>query len=789
MFTLLAAPFAGAATGDRSDPMAQRYARALAFAPWNVGAALQNAAINAQWSQDGKLLWYVLKRADNHELVVREADSGRIRVAAPIVSALAGWAKKGGSPIDADSLWNADPLLLSPSGDFELTFGKQRIRCPANGTDCTAVEGGVAPAPGDVVSPDRRHAAFTRSYNLWLRDLTDGSEHQVTRDGTREFPYASPTEQFRAIMLGMPGPPQLPATVMWSPDSRRLVTVRLDQRRIPDFTIVEQVPPDALLPRVHQFKYNFLTQPERVTQQLYLVDVPTGSMREVDLPPAKLTVDSAVLLKNLWWRADGKEFAVAIFDLSDRHADLFKINAATAATTRVFRESADYRVRIYSELGPAPAVHLLRNGDLIWFSERDGFGHLHLIDGKTGNAKRVLTPGPSAVHRLLHVDEDRGIVYYSAGGNTTGPDPYRTSVFAVRVDGGSPKLLTKENAIHEVVSQMIGVEPPLPAYRRGFSPDGGRFISTHSTLGEPEVTVLRDASGKVIAELSRATLAPALAVMRRRAPEKFSVPAPAGDEALHGVLFFPSDFDSSKKYPVIDAIYNGQQVVEHPRTFSTALVGFAGAQALAELGCIVAVMDGRGTPLRSAAFLDAAGRSRDQVESIGDHVHALRRLAADRPYLDLERVGVTGYSNGGYAALRAMLAFPDFFKVGVSVNGSHDLRKYIPHGGENWIQKQDDQTFETALAFAANQDFAANLRGQLLFIVGGMDTNVPLANTLGVVQALIDHGKDFELALVPRMGHGFEQDRFAVRKQWSFFARHLLGVAAPTDGAEWSPDP
>lgn len=768
----------GAVANDA--PMEQRYARACLMTPWNAKAAIRNADVRAQWSEDGRLLWHVLAREDGHDIVVREVETGRIRHRADLSEALAGWALITGSSIQPEALDSGDAVLLSPSGEFELSHGGARYRCPLTGDRCVQLTGRVAARPGDVVSPDGRRAAFVREHDLWLRDLSTGRETQLTRDGSRLRPYATPSEQMQAVMLGVPLPSVLPAAVLWSPDSRRLVTVRIDQSRVPDYTLVEHVPRDVLLPRAHTFKYNFLTQSERVMQDLLIVEIDTTAVRPVALPAESLISDTSVLLRRIWWRSDGEEFAVAVLAPSERFADVYKVDPRSGSARRLLREESPYRVRIASELGPAPAVHLLPDGDLIWFSERDGYGGLYLIDGGSGTAKRRLTPDSTAVHRLLYVDESRRVVYYSAGGSTHGPDAYRAAVYSVRFAGAEARRLTQEAADHTVESEMIGFHPPTPQWRLGFAPGGRHFVSTHSTPMRPEVTVLRRADGRVVAELARASVAPAIAAFRRD-PESFVVSAPEGDEGLHGVMYFPADFDPARKYPVVDAIYNGQQVAIHPRTFSGALLNSASAQALAELGFIVVQLDARGTPLRSSAFLDFAARSRDQVESIGDHVHAIRTLAASRPYLDLERVAVVGNSNGGYAALRAMLAYPDFFKVGVVANGSHDLRKYLPHGGENWVQKGPDPDFESALKFTANQEHVASLRGNLLLIVGGMDANVPMANSFGVAQALIDAGKDFDMVVVPRMGHGFGQNRFAVRKQWAFLVRQLLGQGLPAD--------
>jgi dipeptidyl aminopeptidase/acylaminoacyl peptidase len=350
-------------------------------------------------------------------------------------------------------------------------------------------------------------------------------------------------------------------------------------------------------------------------------------------------------------------------------------------------------------------------------------------------------------------------------------NPYFASIFRLRSDGAGLTRLTHSPDHHDVRPPPLFGLRNLPGESLGFSPDGRYFISRQTTPHDPEVTQLRRADGEIVAELGRASLAPEIARHYVR-PEAFSVRAPEGSERLYGLIFFPADFDPQRSYPVVDAIYNGQQVVETPRNFTRTVT--SGAQALAELGFIVVVLDPRGTPQRSNAFHEfAATEPRDQVASIADHVHVLRSLARTRPYMDLSRVGIYGVSNGGYAALRAMLEFPEFFSAGVSVNGSHDLSLYLPHGGINWVQRREHETWSSALEAVANRNFASRLEGRLLIMIGAMDSNTVMANSLGVVQALIEHDKEFELAIVPLMGHSYAGSPFATRKMWEFFVRHL----------------
>lgn len=775
--TLAATWFVSAfATRAQAETIVERYDRASRFAAWNAETLLSNADLKPQWSRDGRALWYVVDSQEGREVVVRRADDGRILHKFDSDRFLASLAGQTQLAASWNALNAATPELSGDGRRFALTSQGKRYWCELATLACAAKNGEAGAQASEAISPDGRRAVFVRQYNLWVRDLQTGAERQLTTDGAPYRAYASPTERAAGIFMRFPVRDDLPPAVVWSPDSRRLVTVKVDQTELPWFSVVDQVPTDSLLPKVHTFRYGFATEPGQAHEELYVGDVVDGTLTRIEVATQPLGFDSTIFMRRAWWSADGQRLAIAIFPLSERWADLYSVDPASGAATRIHREESKDRVLIAGELQYPPPVALLSDGSVVWYSTRSGFGHLYRLDGATGRVLNAITNGPWPVHRLLFVDERAGWLYFLAGGDTYGPEPYFANVYRVRFDGSKLTRLTPEAGDHQVATQFIGLGAPPPPTTQGFSPDGRHFVDAYSSPLDPEVTVLRAADGRVVAELARARLSPVVAT-RYKKPERFVVPAPEGREALHGLLMFPSDFDPSRKYPVIDAIYNGSQVVEHPRRFARTV--FGEAQSLAELGFIVVIMDARGTPLRSQAFLDFAADHADQVGSIGDHVHAIRRLAEARPYMDLERVGLTGTSNGGYAALRGLLAYPDFFKVGVAVNGSHDLRKYMAAPSASSVKSNEDAV--EALRHRANQEFATNLRGKLLMILGGFDTNVPLAASFGVAQALIDAGKNFDVVVVPQMGHEMSYDRFAIRKQWDYFVQHLRGEAIPDD--------
>ena len=268
-------------------------------------------------------------------------------------------------------------------------------------------------------------------------------------------------------------------------------------------------------------------------------------------------------------------------------------------------------------------------------------------------------------------------------------------------------------------------------------------------------------------------------------PERFSALAADGKTPLYGVLFRPSDFDPAKRYPVIDNPYPGPQSRRTSPDLLQEVFSYNTAQAAAELGFIVIAMDGRGSQGRTKAFRDESYGGLGQAGHLDDHVAVIRELGRRYPYMDLDHVGIYGTSGGGYATVKALATFPDFFKVGVADAGNHDQRGYLAVWGETYNGPEDGTNYTAA----ANRLFAANITGKLFLLHGDMDSNVLPSHTLQVADALIKANRDFDLLIVPNAGHGTLEPRsYALRRAWDFLVRHLMGVEPPT-GYAFPPAP
>jgi len=649
--------------------------------------------------------------------------------------------------LDDGRFWYHD---LTPSGFqsvvVDLATGKQSI-----------VERGTLPPPRptpsttEVLSPDGKRAAFIRDYNLWVRDTATRAEKQLTTDGIKDFGYATNDAGWTHGDLPI---------LVWSPDSNKIATFQQDQRRVLESYLVET---NVGHPKLHAWKYPFVGDETAITIQRVVIDVPSARVVRFQMPPDdhRSTYIDDLALRGEWgdvqWDPNSAEIGFVSVSRDHKHVVFRVASAATGAVRDAFDEwRSDSFFGSVEGAGPN-WKYLGASHEVVWHSERDAWGHLYLYDAVTGKLKHKITSGDGPVVRLLRVDEKERFVYFLAGGKERGRDPYFQHLYRASLDSTGQTLLTPEDANHDI----------------SFSPDGRYFVDRYSTPAIPSVSVLRESSGKLVATLARADISK-LTAAGWKPPMPITVKARDGITELYGLLYRPSNFDPSKRYPIINHTY--PDGVVGPRSFAASR---GDSQSLAELGFIVVEIDGMGGPNRSKQFRDYLyGRFFDST--IPDQVEGMKQLAARYPWIDLVRAGIHGHSGGGYSTARAMFQYPDFFKVGVSQAGDHDNRGYEDDCFEmleGLMVRNPDGT--SNYDYQANQDIAKNLKGHLLLAHGTMDTNVHPNNTLLVVDALIKANKDFDLILFHNRGHGFGNEPYMMRRRWDYFVRYLLGAEPP----------
>lgn len=626
-----------------------------------------------------------------------------------------------------------------------------------DGRGCRRIASTLPPTIHELVSPDGRWGLSLDGHDLQVRDLRDGSLRRLTDGGVRDFAYGVTADQ------GMPEPesvemgaPVLPVA-SWSPDSTTVVTVHLDQRHVPEMRIPASGRMDAGRPVMHTLRYAVPGDP-LAHAHLVLIDVATAMQRRVDGPPLETAYQLPMQQGRVWWSSDGARVFLIRADRGDKRLLLQAIDARTGRLSTVLEETGRTHVDAEplmedSRLGAN--VRPVDDGDaFVWWSERDGWGHLYLVDGASGQVRQPITGGEWVVRELLHVDEAERTVTFTASGKEPG-DPYLRRLYRVGLDGRGLELLEDEPADHFVT----------------VSPSGRYLLDTYGDLASFTTTVIRRADGAPVLKVAR-TETERLTAAGWTAPERFVVKAADGLTDIWGTMFRPSGFDPSCRYPVLDDIYPGPQKPRAAPTIDSTFgpLGIGEAASYAELGFVVVTIDGRGTPFRSKAFHDHSYGDLGDA-GLDDHVVALKQLGARYPFMDLERVGIYGHSAGGYATVRAMLRHPGVFKVGVASSGNHDQRANYAVWGEKYQGLVGEADYETQ----ANAPLAAELRGRLLLIHGELDSNVTPYLTMQLVDALVAADKDFELLIVPGVGHRlWNATPYVTRRRREFLARHLI---------------
>jgi dipeptidyl-peptidase 4 len=737
---------------------AEDYSRAERFLAPNASPLVSGVAGRPTWMADGRF-WYRASTATGFAFFLvdpvkrtREAAFDQTRLAAALAAA-------SGARVEASRL--PDALEISRDGRaIGVRLTNRSWSCSLETYACAAADSSIRGfGTGAVVSPDGRRAAFIRDYNLWMRELATGRETQLTTDGVKDFGYATNN----AGWTHSDNP-----VLIWSPDSRRIATFQHDGRGVSDMYLVST---NVGAPRLQAWKYPLPGDSLifRIHRVVIDVEGPDGGAPRVvrfQMPPDahRSTVSDHVAcgtrICDARWYPDGSAVAFVSSSRDHKQSWMRVADASTGAVRTLFEETSA------TQIGNAGAPEAWRplpaSNELIWWSQRENWTHLYLYDLATGRLKNRITSGDGNVADITYVDEKSRTIYFLGNGKEPGRDPYFRHLYKVGFDGKGQTLLTPESANHDVT----------------VSTDGRWFVDTYSTPTTPPVSVLRDMTGKVVLQLEKADISRLLAT-GWRPPTQVTMKARDGKTDIYGMMFTPTNLDSTKKYPIVDYIYPGPQSGSvGSRSFSAAR---SDHQALAELGFIVVTIDGMGTPGRSKAFADAYYADMGD-NTLPDQVAGIQQLAQRYRFIDIDKVGMWGHSGGGFATAGAMFRYPDFFKVGIAESGNHDNRNYEDDWGERYQGLLTRNGPSDNYADEANQTHARNLKGKLLLAHGAMDDNVPPYNTYLVVDALIRANKDFDLLVLPNQRHGYgQQSSYMMRRRWDYFVRNLQGAEPPKE--------
>lgn len=615
----------------------------------------------------------------------------------------------------------------------------------------------------EVISPDQTKVIFIKDWNLWMRNLVTGEEKQLTSDGIENYGYATDNAGWRQSERPV---------VLWSPDSKKIATFQQDQRHVSDMHLVTT---NVGAPELKSWKYPLPTDEKIIQIERVIIEVDNGKMVRFDMPSDDRRgtlcddISCTGAFDDNQWINDGKQLVFVSSSRDHKVAQVRIADATTGEVKDIFKE--EVATQYESGQGAINWHYLEASNEIIWYSERDNWGHLYLYDANSGQLKHQITQGNFVVTRLRHIDEKNGVLFFEANGRETGRNPYFSHLYRIDLSGKNLKLLTPENGNHHIQ----------------FSPNNQYFIDNYSQPDVPPVSVLRTVKGKLVEELERTDIS-RLKATGWKEPQPITVKSADDKYDLYGLLFTPSNLDPNKKYPIINYIYPGPQGGSVGSWSFSASRG--GHQALAELGFIVVAIEGSCNPGRSKAFHDECYGSMS-VNTLPDQIAGMKQLAQKYSFIDLENVGIWGHSGGGFATASAMFKYPDFFDVGISESGNHDNRNYEDDWGERYIGLMEEVDGVNNYEVQANQLYAENLKGKLLLVHGGMDDNVPPYNTNLVVNALIKANKDFDLLIFPNARHGYGADsNYMTRKRWDYFVRNLKGLKPPKDyKIEYKSDP
>lgn len=755
----------GLATAVRAQEV--DYARAEQFLYTN--RLISGARVSPQWMEDDNRFWYRNATGSGYEFVlvdpVRNAQGplfDHYRLAAAMSLA------NDTSYVPNKLPFNTFRFLRNETA-IGFRLGKKQFDCDIRGYSCTLVDT-LPDTRAFVLSPDSTWEAFAKDYNLFIRPRGGGDTIRLTSDG----------EEFFAYGVTAPGPsqirrktPQRPS-VRWSPDSKKLVVSRTDERGVKLMHWISYTPQRP----VHYSRPYALPGDSIIpVPSIHIVGIesaaaaPDGSLDgdlvqgvnniRVGFDPAPWDLQLGSSSVDSLWSSNSDKVYVTYYTRGAKQLFLVEIDANTGAKKILAADSSQTNV-IGQQYVTAKSWYVTRDGrDVIWWSERDGWGHLWRYD-QNGNLKNQITSGAWPAGMIHWVDEAQKQIYLTARGREPGHHIYYGHLYRVNFDGSGLQLLTPEDANHQI----------------SFAPSGRYFVDTQSRIETPPVTVLRRTSdGQIIRTLEEADISRAEEIGWQPAKD-FVVKARDGLTDIYGIIQFPPNIDATKKYPVIERIYPG------PFVGSVGSWSFkSGGEtfALAQLGFVVVQIDHLGTRHRSKAFYDNYyGDMGDN--GIPDHVAALKQLALRYPFMDLDRVGIYGHSGGGFASTDAILRFPDFYKVAVSGSGNHDNRTYGVHWGPVYqgLLVKDSVTGKDNYDSQANKNMAANLKGKLLLMHGDLDDNVHPAHTIQLVNELIKANKDFDLVIAPDRAHGLGDSYFR-RRRWDYFVRYLMGAEPPKE--------
>lgn len=717
--------------------------------------------IATHWFRNGTRFWY---RNDLHhggkEFILVDAERGTRQPAFDHERLASNLSKAAATKFKADKLPFDSIEFIDDSKAIVFKEGDRAWKCDLTSFECVKIDSSAVPSSGkdskdetadsqrragrgqrsredgdrsSDQSPDGQWTALIKEHNVFIKSRTgDAKEIQLSDDGKDGLSYGR---------------------VSWSPDSKSLIAFRIEPEDRKDVYLIQSSPAEGGRAKMRSRPYA-LPGDKFSHYELNLFEI--ADRKQIKPPLDRF--EHEWLTPRVHWYRDGRHFAFQQVDRGHQRFRLIEGDAQTGDSRNIIDENSETFIwTAHTENLRLNLINWMEKSDeVIYVSERDGWRHLYLIDAKEGKIRNQITRGEFVIRGIDKIDEENRQVWFNASGKNPGQDPYLIHFYRINFDGTGLVALTEGNGNHSLQ----------------YSPDQKYLIDTYSRVDLPPVNELRQASdGKLICKLEEADISE-LKAGDWEVPEVFVAKGRDGKTDIWGIISRPRDFDSRKRYPVLEDIYAGPQGSFVPKTFS-AQRRYA---SLADLGFIVVKIDGMGTANRSKAFHDVCWKNLKDA-GFEDRILWIKAAAAKYPSMDLTRVGVYGTSAGGQNAAGAVLFHPEFYKVAVANCGCHDNRMDKASWNEQWMGYPVGPQYSES----SNIDNASKLQGHLFLIVGEMDTNVPPESTMRLADALIRAKKDFDLLVVPGADHGIRGPAFsyAQRRMNDFFIRYLLGNEPP----------
>lgn len=726
------------------------------FKATNIQKMLKSTRVNPQWFKDSDMFWYSYTTTEGKNFYMVDPVKKTKSMLFDNLDFAAQLSELTSKPWDHRNLdlksWELEDdnktfTFMIDSIDYHFNLTTKRI---SKGDSTEKADKRLRWAS---YSPDSTYIAFAKNHNLYMMraDDADSTEILLADDGERYFSYAADASDTTKDKRQR-------SIARWFKDESKLYVNRSDSRKVKELFVIDDLSNPR--PEVEIYKYAMPGDQDVPQEYLSIFEIPSAKRIDVDIDKyTDQTVSTYLSGKN-----SEKLFMTRMNRTSDS-IDVVSINTATGDVKELFTD-ANYPY-FYS---PNVQLAILEEGkELIWWSERNGWGQLYLYDGNTGAMKSKITnSGYFVTGRIQQIDTVGRKVYFEARGREKGIDPYYALMYKANFDGSGFKPISTEPANHFM----------------NMSESSKFYVDNYSAVDMVPRSVLKDNNGNIIMDLETADIT-LLKQAGWKMPERFTMKADDGITDLYGVMYKPFDFDSTRKYPVISYVYPGPQTESFVNDFT--ITGRYNT-ALAQLGFIVVSMGHRGgSPLRDK-YYHTYGYENLRDYALADDKRSLEQLAERHSFIDLDNVGIFGHSGGGFMSTAAMLMYPDFYDAAASSAGNHDNNVYNKWWGEthNGVKRVDkkkkdkdgneytDTTWEAKVK--TNPSIAKNLKGHLLITHGTRDNNVNPANSIRLADELIKAGKRFDYMPIPGSRHGYGNKRdYYEQMMWYFFAEHLLG--------------